>query len=415
MAYSDIPDEEGTAYGYDDEEEDYKYYEKQKPKRSRRRYGSIVSTIVVLVICLLLILLVTNAEFRKGLTDLVDRGSGGYREYPHWADFSVRRSITVSPHPPGFPMDYSVDIPAPIDIGKNETRIQEVKSIVTSPAPVSNGPYPGYDQDYKWMLWEENNTLSSRTFSITYTMRTESALWSLDSSDSGTVDDYPESLVKIYGNKTREEWKILPTHPQIVSLSDQLTSGKITVYDKFKSIFDYINDNFEYETLRGGEPKFCNETLSDRFGDCDDQSVLFVSLARAAGLPALLEFGALYNQQEQTWGGHAWVKVFIPEYTTGEVYWYNIDIVNDQFLFRDAYRFSEWESDGNATHLKDYYYSYGVNFRYDENYATINMRVSSNTIKIGEDGRPLSESVPGFEVFVMLSAVVLCALVSRKK
>lgn len=411
MASSESPMNTSNADTYED---DYAYYEQKKPKKSRRRLGEIVSTLVILLVIFLLLMLLFNPGFRDAVTDAFAPAAGGYREYPEWADFEVERIITISQRNPSQPMDYQVDIPTPQDIGSNETLLQDVRQVLPTPTP------DDYDEKYggyQWMLWNRTDVMSTQTLRIKYSIYTESAIWSMDSSDSGTVNDYyPEwsGLMDKYGNKSRDEWKILPSDPQITALSDQLTQGKVTVYDKLRAIFDYLNDNFEYETARQGEPKLCTVTLNDRFGDCDDQSVLFISLARAANLPCKLEFGALYNQQQDEWGGHAWVKVYIPLYT-GELYWYNIDIVNDHFLFRDAFRFSEWESDGNGTHLEDYYYSMGINFNYEEIYYNLKMDKSSKTIRISESGRPLDETVAGFEGILVVPAVLLAALIVRRK
>ncbi|UCG68162.1 MAG: transglutaminase domain-containing protein [Thermoplasmata archaeon] len=404
MAYSG---DNGVA---DDYEDDYAYYEKKKPKRSRRRVGEVISTIVILVIIALLILVVVNAPFRESIKDILNPSVGGYREYPEWAEFEVERSITVSPYNPSYPMDYDIDIPEPKDIPESNPWLQDVKSIVSSPDRTEVK-----FNNYTWMVWEGDDVPSQRTFRIRYSIATESAVWSVDRSESGTIDDIPQWEADRFGNKTREEWVIIPDHPEIKALSDDLTKDKITVYDKLWAIFDHMNRHYEYVTQRSGEPKFCNMTLRQQSGDCDDQSVLFISLARAAGLPSMLEFGALYNQQKGTWGGHAWVRVYIPDYLGQEGFWYNIDIVNDHFLFRDSLRFSEWVADGNGTHLKDYYYSYGSNFRYDENYNTLSMKKSSKTIKIGEDGRPINEVVPGFEGILLVTAVVAAVLIMRRK
>jgi transglutaminase-like putative cysteine protease len=411
MASSESPINSSNADTYED---DYAYYEQKKPKRPRRRLGEIVSTLVILLVIFLLLMLLFNPGFREAVTNAFAPAAGGYREYPEWADFEVERIITISQRIPSQPMDYQIDIPTPEDIGSNETLLQDVKQVQATPAPEDYDTKYG---DYQWMLWNDSSVMSTRTFRIKYAIYTESAIWSMDSSDSGTLENYyPEwsGLVDKYGNKSRDEWKILPSDPHITVLSDQLTQGKVTVYDKLKAIFDYMNEKFEYETARQGEPKWCTETLEDQYGDCDDQSVLFISLARAAGLPCKLEFGALYNQQQDEWGGHAWIKVYIPLYT-GDLYWYNIDIVNDHFLFRDAFRFSEWESDGNGTHLEDYYYSMGVNFKYEEMYYNLKMDKSSKTIRISETGRPMDETVPGFEGILVAPAVLIAALIVRRK
>jgi transglutaminase-like putative cysteine protease len=393
-------------------DEDYAYYEQRRSRKPRRRAGEILSTIVIIAIIMILFLLIANPGFRDAVTDAFSPAVGGYREYPEWADYDIERIITISPEINGQPMDYDVDIPRPEDIPNGtDPWLQNVKSVSTTPNPDSTeDKYP----DYTWWVWEANNVPSTRQFKISYTIHTESAVWTVDPSESGTVDDIPKWLVDRYGNKTKDEWVIIPTDPQVKALSDQLVTGKLTVYDKLTAIFDYMNENYEYETTRRGEPKFCYDTLMSKRGDCDDQSVLFISLARAAGIPAWLEFGALYNQREKTWGGHAWIRAYIPYYTGGG-HVFNIDIVNDHFLFRDAYRFSEWESDGNGSHLKDYYYSYGVNFNYDEVYNTLRMEASSETIRISENGRPVEEAVPGFEAILLVPTLIMVAVIMRKK
>ncbi len=285
----------------DSYEEDYKYYERKKSRRSKRRAGEVITTIVILAIIIVLILLIANPGFRDWLTNKADNASQGYREYPEWADYDVQRVITISPEDPRFPMDYDVDLPTPKDIpNATDPWLQDVKSVTTSPAPdETEDKYPDYD----WMKWKAEDVPSSRQISITYSIHTESAVWTVDPSESGTVDDIPKWLRDKYGNKTKEEWVIIPDDTQVKALSDQITAGKLTAYAKYKAIFDYLNENYEYQTTRRGEPKFCYETISSKRGDCDDQSVLFISLARAQGLPSWLEFGALYNQKEKTWGG----------------------------------------------------------------------------------------------------------------
>ena len=47
-------------------------------------------------------------------------------------------------------------------------------------------------------------------------------------------------------------------------------------------------------------------------GDCDDQAMLFCSLARASGVPAWLQLGALYDKGQDEWFGHGWVQAYVP-------------------------------------------------------------------------------------------------------
>lgn len=68
--------------------------------------------------------------------------------------------------------------------------------------------------------------------------------------------------------------------------------------------------------------------------------------------------GALYDQLAQSWGGHGWANVFIPEPgcaakadadgipQPGTYRIASIDAVNALFLFRDCTRFSDWLDPG---------------------------------------------------------------------
>ena len=101
--------------------------------------------------------------------------------------------------------------------------------------------------------------------------------------------------------------------------------------------------------------------------------MLFSSLARAAGIPAWLEFGALYDRNADVWGGHAWVKAYVPLKSGGGGA-VCIDVVNREFFVRPCNRFADWECDGNGTHMEDYYntlsYSsaHSVSLDYSETY-----------------------------------------------
>jgi len=117
----------------------------------------------------------------------------------------------------------------------------------------------------------------------------------------------------------------------------------------------------DYQTVSGSEPKSCLETLEDGTGDCDDQSILLISLLRAAGIPSWLAFGVLYDGGNDAWGAHAWAEVYMPlaDGNGGSVV---IDVVNSEFLVRNCNRLEEWKSDGIGDHLSDYYHILSYNY-----------------------------------------------------
>jgi len=96
-------------------------------------------------------------------------------------------------------------------------------------------------------------------------------------------------------------------------------------------------------------------------GDCDDQSILLASLARAVGVPVWLNLGIIYDPVRNYWGGHGWNNVYIP-LKGGDYVIATVDIVNDQFLFRDPYHLSDYIDNGDGTELREYYTSWSYSY-----------------------------------------------------
>lgn len=93
--------------------------------------------------------------------------------------------------------------------------------------------------------------------------------------------------------------------------------------EKARTILDFVQDAISYETdeqSRGSDEwyKYPYETLFDGTGDCEDTSVLFVTIARALGLDAVLV----------SMDGHMAAAVTMTECTgtsyelDGKTYWY---------------------------------------------------------------------------------------------
>lgn len=81
---------------------------------------------------------------------------------------------------------------------------------------------------------------------------------------------------------------------------NELTNGLKNDDEKIKAISDYIQTNIRYvyaDLDRGGyTPHSVNEILSSKYGDCKDQSILFISMLKASGIES---FPALINPYPQ--------------------------------------------------------------------------------------------------------------------
>nr|QOV09138.1 Transglutaminase domain-containing protein [uncultured Thermoplasmata archaeon] len=332
---------------------DWQTEEISPPKRKSNWPVKVVAILIVLLL-LFLILFYTpiGKDFMAGLTG---------DTYAASSDFTVQREITIDIS--SGEINWVCDIPVPKSISGGS--IQAIESAVPSPL-VS----PTESDGSEWIEWTGTDD-SFVTLSMTYRASVKTVIWDISPEESGMASDIPEDLLESQGGNEwavldsndipTGEYKIWPDNSEITELSDSLTSPELTVLENTRSIYDYLRDNLDYRTVPGSEPKSCLDTLEDGTGDCDDQSMLLISLLRAAGIPAWLAFGVLYDGGSDAWGAHAWAEVYMPlaDGNGGSVV---IDIVNDEFLVRNCNRLEEWKSDGNGEHLSDYYHILSYNY-----------------------------------------------------
>ncbi len=112
--------------------------------------------------------------------------------------------------------------------------------------------------------------------------------------------------------------RIGPTDGVVKELADKIVSGKTTVLERAKAIYDWTVENMyrDPETRGCGKGDVCYLLIRPG-GKCTDISSVFVALCRAAGVPAREVFGLrLGKQAEQditTWQ-HCWSEFFLPGY-----------------------------------------------------------------------------------------------------
>lgn len=373
-------------------------------ERDRRALKAVVAVFLLII----LLLAIMTPAVRQQMENLLENPS--IREYPVSADFTLERTITIS----GNLNDWTIDFPVPESISDTAGNyVQEIKSIDYNPQPTSTDTKYGTP----WATWQGGPLQGTTTITVVYRVYSKTMVWDVTSEDCGRVSDIPSDLKTTY---LGDEWKIRPSDPQIKALSRQIvgTDPNPNVYDATKAIYDWMVNNLTYRTGGSGEPQDCVETLNNRYGDCDDQSILFASLARAAGIPAWLKFGALYDSMGGQWGGHGWLIFYMPmkDGNSGTV---AVDVVNKEYLVRDCLRFSEWESDGNGTHLEDYYYTFhahllgGSQPDFSDVYTSLSLQESPDKVRVyGE------HSTPGFDIgsvaLSLIATVSLAAIMRRR-
>jgi hypothetical protein len=308
----------------------------------------IAKHIAVIAIIFLLLLWPTTLPNMRALVDTILTGEPAFQPFPEVAEMELQRVLTLTS---SSSIDWEIQISEPYHI----PGIHELKGLTTSPNPTREFEY----KDQQWMEWTGSTATSGGTVRLTivYDMKLYSTVWDIDETESGDVSDIPAEYDKYLGT----EWKITPSDPQVVSLSNEIVGQETNVYKILLKIYKWMDDNLEYNTQRDAEPKSCGVTLADGNGDCDDQSILLASLARAAGVPVWLNLGIIYDPVRNYWGGHGWNNVYIPMKDGNHVI-ATVDIVNNQFLFRDPYHVSDYIDNGNGQDLEDYYTSWSYSY-----------------------------------------------------
>ncbi len=118
--------------------------------------------------------------------------------------------------------------------------------------------------------------------------------------------------------------KLAPINSIVKDFVKKIIKGKKTIPEKARAIYMWVcKHTYRNPKTRGcGQGCLC-KLLKDPGGKCADLSTIFVSLCRAAGIPAREIFGLRLGKKDSqniTKGYHCWAQFYIPGYG-----WYSVD------------------------------------------------------------------------------------------
>ena len=116
-----------------------------------------------------------------------------------------------------------------------------------------------------------------------------------------------------------EETSVYPTQdPEVIALTERAIGRATRPKAKIKRLVDFV-DEFIIDDY-ANEPLSVNDIIETQRGDCSEHSQLFVTLARAAGIPAREVGGFIYGEgADYSFGGHAWCEVEV------DGHWHPVD------------------------------------------------------------------------------------------
>lgn len=162
-------------------------------------------------------------------------------------------------------------------------------------------------------IFERPSVPAGTKESLTYAVNVEvSAIrYLIIPDETGTLDDIPVDI--------REKYTVDSSHYRVDSPYIQDTVKKIVADEKnpywiARKIYDFVIDSLEYEMIGGWD--IPEVVLKRGSGSCSEYTYSFVTLCRAAGLPARYQGSIVVRGDDASIDEafHRWAQVYLPQY-----------------------------------------------------------------------------------------------------
>ncbi len=140
------------------------------------------------------------------------------------------------------------------------------------------------------------------------------------------VGSYKNMNQTLYEKYTKADEVVVSDANEIVALAAEITGKETNAYKKAQMIYNYMLDKYSVlEKVRNNDANPL-ELLKSSEGDAYDYAVIFASLARAAGIPALIDSGILIGQ-DLTTQAHWWNEIYFAGFG-----WFPVDVALGDYL-----------------------------------------------------------------------------------
>ncbi len=114
-----------------------------------------------------------------------------------------------------------------------------------------------------------------------------------------------------YGEFTAPRLPHIALTPEVRHLAGQITAGERNPLLRARRLYLWVCENIRYcaEREYGTMPSIALKALETRRGDCGVQGMLFITLCRAAGIPARWQSG--WETLPQDWNMHDWAEFYV--------------------------------------------------------------------------------------------------------
>ncbi len=190
-----------------------------------------------------------------------------------------------------------------------DTPVQTISDLKFEGEPPRITTEPRFGNRLAYWEIDDPSPTVERKFSFTCTRREQITDLAAVATDGTEAEAVPAAFTS--------DDKLTIVDDRIRKIAAEVTAGKTTTLEKARAIYDYVLSKMKYDKSgtgwgRGDTVHACEVGK----GNCTDFHALFMSLARASGIPAGFEIG-LYlpyerGKQEAPGGYHCWSFFRVP-------------------------------------------------------------------------------------------------------
>lgn len=110
----------------------------------------------------------------------------------------------------------------------------------------------------------------------------------------------------------RSDTFVQSEHPSIRKQALEIVGNASGTWEKSLAIHEWVFSRLDKEAVLSIPSAL--EVLKRRRGDCNEHTVLFTALARAAGVPARIAIGIVWSDELEGFYYHAWPEIFLDDW-----------------------------------------------------------------------------------------------------
>ena len=245
------------------------------------------------------VVFVDNGRERSDSVEFTVTASAGTKSYNGKKVYLVQYSADISDVMTSDVSTITLRCPVPVTSANQPT----LEFTEINPAPILQN----YQNCIIHQITKNRNNSPKSIFRQTFAVSVYEINTEVKVSGVGAYKNMNQTLYEKY---TKADAVVVSDNETVTALAAEITGKETNAYKKAQLIYNYMIENFSVlDKVRNNDadPLDVFKTAS---GDAYDYAVIFASLARAAGIPALVDTGVLIAQ-DLTTQAHWWNEIYL--------------------------------------------------------------------------------------------------------